>query len=437
MSEIRVRRIRRIAARIRVPGDTSMSHRAVILAGLARGASRITGFPGGDDCTRTVRAMQALGAEIETDDGASLEITGTGGDCRQVLETLDCGNSDTAMRLLAGVLAGQPFASRLSGDVSLTSRPMDRIIKPLGEMGALVKSENGNDRAPLLIQASRLKPMQYRSPVASAQVKSCILLAGMFAEGATSVTEPHQSRDHTERMMRHFMLPVRTQGLTTHIQGLSAPTGRDFHVPGDFSSAAFWIAAAAALPGSRLIVENIGLNPTRTGLMAVLLRMGARLRETIESADAIEPYGTIEVRGAPLHGTVIDGALVANVIDEIPLIAILGAIAGGTTVIKDAAELRLKETDRIAAIATNLAAFGVPIDETHDGLVIQGGSPLHGTTVDSFGDHRIAMAFAILGLLCAGETRVTNTDCIRTSYPDFQGQLAHLSKRLHQKGRLT
>lgn len=434
MSEIRVRRIKRIAARMRVPGDKSMSHRAVMLAGLAKGTCRITGFLPSDDCVRTLRAMQALGAEVESTDGDRLEITGIGGDCRQVLETIDCGNSGTSMRLLAGILAGQPFSSRLSGDASLTSRPMARIIKPLTEMGALIKSENGNDRAPLLIQASRLHSVHHHSPVASAQVKSCVLLAGMFAEGGTAVTEPQQSRDHTERMMRHFMLPVRTDGLTTHIQGLSTPAARDFNVPGDFSSAAFWIAAAAALPGARLIVENLGLNPTRTGLMTVLLRMGAQMRENLDSADAIEPFGTIEVRGAPLHGTTVEGPLIANVIDEIPIIAVLGALADGTTVIKDAGELRFKETDRLAAIATNLAAFGVPVNETQDGLLIQGGSPLHGATVDSLGDHRIAMAFAILGLFCGGETRILNTDCIRTSYPGFEEQLAHLHHRRRKRG---
>jgi len=429
MSEIRLRRIKKIATRIRVPGDKSMSHRAVMLAGLAKGTSRIAGFLAGEDCARTLRAMQALGAEIESEDGTNLEITGTAGDCRQVLETIDCGNSGTSLRLLSGILAGQPFSSRLSGDASLNSRPMDRITKPLTEMGALIKSENGNDCAPLLIQASRLHPIDHQTPVASAQIKSCVLLAGMFAEGTTSVSEPNQSRDHTERMMRHFMLPIRSEGLTTFINGLSIPTARDFSVPGDFSSAAFWIAAAAALPGSRLVVENLGLNPTRTGLITVLLRMGAQIRENLDAGDQIEPRGTVEVRGAPLHGTIIEGALIANVIDEIPIIAALGALADGTTVIREASELRFKETDRLAAIATNLAAFGVPVDETPDGLVIQGGSPLAGATVDSFGDHRIAMAFAVLGLFCEGETRILNTDCIRTSYPGFERQLASLRRR--------
>lgn len=429
MSEIRVRRLKKISARIRVPGDKSMSHRAVMLAGLAKGTSHITGFLGGEDCARSLRAMQALGAEIESEDGSDLEITGTGGDCLQVLETIDCGNSGTSIRLLAGILAGQPFSSRLSGDASLSSRPMGRITKPLTEMGALIKSENGNDCAPLIIQASRLHPIQYQSAIASAQIKSCLLFAGMFAEGATSVTEPNPSRDHTERMMRHFMLPVRTECLTTYINGLSIPTARDFDVPGDFSSAAFWIAAAAAMPGSRLIVENLGLNPTRTGLIAVLLRMGAQIRENLDAGDQIEPKGTVEIRGAPLHGTVVEGAMVTNVIDEIPIIAVLGALADGTTVIRDAGELRFKETDRLAAIATNLAAFGVSVDETQDGLLIQGGSPLAGAIVDSFGDHRIAMAFSILGLFCQGETRVLNTDCIRTSYPGFEEQLAALRKR--------
>lgn len=434
MNELRVRRIRRIKARIRVPGDKSMSHRAVMLASLANGTSRITGFPANEDCLRTLQAMQALGADIEMSDDGTLEITGVAGDCRQALETIDCGNSGTCMRLMAGILAGQPFSTRLSGDASLNTRPMARIVKPLTQMGALIKSEYGNDHAPLVIQPSRLSAIHYESPEASAQVKSCILLAGMFAEGGTCVTEPCLSRDHTERMMRHFMLPVRTEGTSAFIQGLSVPSPRDFSVPGDFSSAAFWIAAAAALPGARLVVENLGLNPTRTGLLGVLLRMGAQIREHVESGATIEPCGAVEVHGAQLHGTIVEGAQIVSVIDELPVIAALAALADGATVIKDAGELRFKETDRLAALATNLSAFGVPVDETEDGLIIQGGSPMRGATVDSFGDHRIAMAFAILGLFCEGETRILNTSCIHTSYPGFARQLSALGKKPARRG---
>ncbi len=440
MSEIKVKKIRRLDARIRVPGDKSISHRAVMLGGLARGTCKITGFLPSEDCLCSMRAMQALGAKIEQITDSHLEITGVSGECRQVLETIDCGNSGTSMRLLAGILAAQPFTSRLSGDSSLTSRPMRRVMIPLMQMGAFIESEMKNERAPLRINGGRLHGINYKMPVASAQVKSCILLAGMFAEGTTSVTEPMSSRDHTERMLRHFLVPSRADSLqksldgkdipikggvplTTVVHGGSIPEARDFRVPGDFSSAAFWLVAASAFQGSQLSIEDVGLNKTRTGLLSVLMRMGAQIREYVETGNDTEPHGNLEITGRGLHATTVDGDIIPNVIDEIPAIAVLAALAEGETIIKDAGELRVKESDRIASITKNLRAFGVPVEEAEDGMIIQGGKALKGTTVDCFGDHRIAMAFSILGLFAEGETRILNTECIRTSYPGFEKQL--------------
>ena len=427
MSELRVQKLKKLDARLKVPGDKSMSHRAVLLAGLAHGTSRISGFLNSEDCLCTLRAMQALGARVDFLDETTFDITGVNGECQPVLETIDCGNSGTLMRLISGVLAAQPFPSRLSGDVSLNSRPMKRIMEPLREMGAQIESESNNDRAPLRLYGSHLQAIDYRSPVASAQIKSCILFAGLFADGNTSVAEPSLSRDHTERMMRYFYIPVQSNELCATIHGGSLPQARDFIVPGDFSSAAFWMVAAAAFPGSNVFIEHIGLNPTRTGLISVLMRMGAQIREYIETSKEMEPYGNLEIQGRSLHSTIIEGDEIANVIDEIPILAVLAALAEGETIIKDAAELRVKETDRITAIATNLKAFGVNVEEMPDGLIIQGGKSLHGATVESFGDHRIAMAFAILGLFCEEHTRILNTACIDTSYPQFEKHLGEVS----------
>jgi len=426
MSEIRVKRIKKLNVRITVPGDKSISHRAVMLAGLAEGKSRVTGFLKSDDCMCSLRAMQALGARVEVLDDDAMEITGVAGECQQVMETIDCGNSGTSMRLLAGILAAQPFAARLSGDHSLNSRPMKRVMAPLTQMGAYIESEMKNGCAPLRVSGARLQGITYKLPVASAQVKSCLLFAGLFADGSTTVIEPTQSRDHTERMMKHFFVPLRTEELTSVVHGGSIPQGRDFRVPGDFSSAAFWLAAAAAFPGSMLSVEGVGLNSTRTGLLSILMKMGAQIREYVETGNDTEPHGNLEIHGRGLHSVVVEGKIIPNVIDEIPIISVLAALAEGETIIKDAKELRVKETDRIAAITQNLRAFGVPVEETEDGMIIQGGNPLTGATVESFGDHRIAMAFAILGLFSEGETRILNTDCITTSYPGFEKQLTQI-----------
>ena len=427
MPDWKIRRAPTIHSELEVPGDKSISHRAVMLAALSNGTCVIKGFLPSEDCLCTVAAMRALGVEIENADATTLIVHGKRRAFTAPKHDIDCGNSGTTMRLLAGLLAGQPFRSRLIGDPSLSKRPMRRVMEPLAKMGATISAEGKDGRPPLVIDGTELRPIDYLSPVASAQVKSAVLLAGLFAKGKTSVTEPTQSRNHTERMLEYFLVRPQKNDLTVSIHGGQTPESRDFQVRGDISSAAFWLVAAAAQPRSQLLVKNVGLNETRTGVLAVLLRMGAQVREIVESEEA-EPLGVIEVRGARLKGTEIGGKEIPNVIDELPILAVAGALALGTTVISDAGELRVKETDRLAAIATNLHAMGGQVQETEDGLIITGGIPLHGARLDSFGDHRIAMAFAIAGLFAEGETVITNTDCVNTSYPGFYQALENILK---------
>ena len=428
MSDWKIRRAPTIQTELEVPGDKSISHRAVMLAAMSNGPCVIKGFLASEDCLSTVSAMRALGVKIEMADETTLIVHGVRREFTAPSRDIDCGNSGTTMRLMAGILAGQPFRSRLTGDASLSKRPMKRIIEPLARMGAKISAEGKDGRPPLVIEGGNLKPLQYVSPVASAQVKSAVLLAGMFAKGKTSVTEPTQSRDHTERMLEYFLVRPQKDGLTVGLHGGQTPESREFTVPGDISSAAFWLVAAAAQPHSRLLVKNVGLNDTRTGVLAVLIRMGAAIREVIENPQA-EPVGVIDIQGARLKGTDIRGSEIANVIDEIPILAVAAALAHGKTVIADANELRVKETDRLAAIAMNLRAMGAQVAETEDGLEIIGGTPLRGARLDSFGDHRIAMAFAIAGLFAEGETTITGTACVATSYPGFYETL---EKLLHE-----
>ena len=433
-SELRVRRGPLVRAEIKVPGDKSISHRAVLFASLSNGVCVIHDFAPGEDCQRTVAAMRALGVQIDQPEAepTTLIIHGRYRQLGAPQEDIDCGNSGTTMRLLTGLLAGQPFRSRLTGDASLSSRPMGRVIRPLTEMGAHIVSEGAVENcAPLVIEGGPLHGVDYHLPMASAQVKGAVLLAGLYASGETFVTEPSQSRDHTERMLRYFLVdvqgpeerPADGESNRLFIKGGQMPESRNFKVPGDISSAAFWLAAAAAQEGARLLVKNVGLNDTRTGILSVLLRMGAHVHEVIEETDQIEPTGTVEVQGANLHGTVIEGREIPNVIDEIPILAVLGALAAGQTVIRNAAELRVKETDRLKALAANLKAMGAEVYETPDGLTITGGRPLHGARLPSYGDHRIAMAFAIAGLFAEGETVIEDCDCIDTSYPGFTATL--------------
>ena len=427
MPDWRIRRAPTIQTELEVPGDKSISHRAVMLAAMSNGTCVIRGFLASEDCLCTVAAMRALGIPIESADETTLIVQGKRRVFTAPKQEIDCGNSGTTMRLLAGLLAGQPFRSRLIGDGSLSKRPMRRVIEPLTQMGAKITAEGKDGRPPLVIEGGNLQPIDYVSPVASAQVKSAVLLAGMFAKGRTSVTEPAQSRNHTERMLEYFLIRPQKNDLTISLHGGQTPESRDFQVPGDISSAAFWLVAAAAQPRSHLLVKNIGLNETRTGVLAVLVRMGAQVREIVENEEA-EPLGVVEVRGARLKGTEIGGKEIPNIIDELPALAVAAALATGTTVIKDAGELRVKETDRLAAIATNLRAMGAQVQETEDGLQIAGGIPLQGARLDSFGDHRIAMAFAIAGLFAEGETVICNVDCVNTSYPGFYQTLERILK---------
>jgi len=397
-----------------------------MLAALSDGACRLTNYLRGEDCLGTLHVLRQLGVAIDDSPDGTFVVHGCRGRFTAPLEDLDCGNSGTTMRLMSGLLAAQPFCSRLVGDHSLSRRPMRRIMEPLALMGARLYAEGEGDCPPLVIEgSSALQGIEYRLPVASAQVKSCVLLAGLLAGGDTTVVQPICTRDHTERMLESFGVPVVRDGDRITVKGGTLPQARDFVIPGDISSAAFWLVAASAQEGARVLVRNVGLNPTRTGILSILRRMGAEISEA-HSARSGEPVGNIEVKGVRLRATAIAGEEIANVIDEIPVLAVAGALASGTTTIRDAAELRVKESDRLAVVAHHLAAMGAKVTENPDGLVIQGGSPLHGARLQSCGDHRIAMAFAIAGLFAEGETVIEDTACVETSYPGFADQLQRL-----------
>ena len=422
--ELRVKRAPRIDAEITVPGDKSISHRAAIIASLSNGVCTLRGFLPSEDCMHTVNALRALGIQIEQPEPDVLVVHGKKRVLTPPAGEIDCGNSGTTMRLLAGLLAGQTFESRLVGDASLSRRPMDRVIAPLRKMGANIVAEGPEQTPPLRIHGGSLQGIEYSSPIASAQVKSAVLLAGLFAKGKTTVDEPSASRNHTELIFNYFLVRTATpEDGSVSVFGDQMPESRDFDIPGDLSSAAFWLVAAAAQPGGHLLVRNIGLNDTRTALLGVLVRMGAQVREAIEDVDQLEHRGIIEVTGASLKGTVIQGKEVPQLIDELPVLAVAGALASGTTIIRHAAELRVKETDRIAAIAHNLRIMGAQVIEMNDGLEIHGPAPLRGSRVASFGDHRVAMAFAVAGLFADGETIIQDADCIRGSYPGFENAL--------------
>jgi 3-phosphoshikimate 1-carboxyvinyltransferase len=425
--DLRVKRAPRIDTEIAVPGDKSISHRAVIIASLSNGICKLEGFLPSEDCMRTVNAMRALGIKIEQPEPETLVVHGKKRVLAPPKEEIDCGNSATTMRLLAGLLAGQTFESALVGDASLSRRPMNRVIEPLRKMGANVVAEGHDQSPPLRIHGGSLRGIRYKSPIASAQVKSAILLAGLFAKGKTTVDEPATSRNHTELMFNYFLVRTVRNERSVSVFGDQVPESRDFKIPGDISSAAFWLVAAAAQPGGHLLVRNIGLNDTRTALLGVLVRMGAQVREAVEDVDQIEPRGVVEVTGAPLKGTVIQGKEVPQLIDELPVLAVAGALASGTTIIRQAQELRVKETDRLAAIAHNLRIMGAEVIEMADGLEIHGPAPLRGSRVASFGDHRIAMAFAIAGLFADGETIIEEAECVRGSYPGFQAALEEIT----------
>lgn len=419
----------RMAGSVRVPGDKSISHRAAMLGALARGVTELDGFLASEDCLNTLGAVSALGAKVERS-GTRVSITGTGGVfAPPSVLPLDMGNSGTGIRLLCGLLAGHSFETVLTGDASLCSRPMKRIREPLELMGAKLDLTGERGTAPIRIRGGALRGIDYRPPMASAQVKSCVLLAGLFADGVTSVTEARPTRDHTERMLLAMGAEVAVEGLRVSLKPGGAGRLRPLRmpVPGDISSAAFWLCAAAARPGWQVCAEGVGLNPRRTALLEVLRRMGADVRTGGVTETGGEPTGTVVVRGARLRGAEIAGDEIPNLIDEIPAIAVTAALAEGETVVRDAEELRVKESDRIAVMVRNLRRAGVDASERPDGMVVRGGRPKGGAEVESHGDHRVAMSFAILGMHCPEGMTVRDTACVDTSYPGFIDDLKRVS----------
>ncbi len=411
---------RPLRGELTVPGDKSIGHRAVIFAGIAHGTSRIYNLSGGEDNHSTVEAFMSLGVRI-SEDGGVLTVEGKGWEGLRAPKTvIDCGNSGTTMRLLSGVLAGRPFTSTLAGDASLSLRPMQRVIEPLGRMGARIESRDGKGCAPLEIRGGKLKGIRYAMPVASAQVKSAILLAGLQAEGVTTVEEPQQSRDHTEIMARAFGAKLEVAGgRTISVAGGNKLSATDVRVPGDLSSAAFFMVAAATVPGSAVVIKNIGCNPTRSGVIDVLRRMGASVEFISMRNEAGEPVADIKIVGGALKGVDIGPEMVARTIDEYPALAVAAALAEGATTISGAKELRYKESDRIAVMTEQLRTLGVKVDEREDGMTIEGRGRLEGTAVKSYGDHRVAMALAVAGLSSRGGIEIDDTACADISFPGF------------------
>jgi 3-phosphoshikimate 1-carboxyvinyltransferase len=412
---------------LKVPGDKSISHRAVMFGSIAKGKTTVEGFLPGEDCLSTIDCFRKLGVSI-VQTHTAVEIEGKGFEgLVEPTEILNVGNSGTTIRLMLGVLANTPFHSCLVGDESIAKRPMKRVTGPLREMGAMIDGRQGGNYTPVSIRGGNVKGMHYTSPVASAQVKSAVLLAGLQAEGETSVTEPEKSRDHTERMLQAFGVEVDVSGLTATVKGKQKLRGTHIIVPGDISSAAFWLVAGAIVPNSRLTLEGVGVNPTRTGIIDVLQQMGANIQVEIES-EQVEPIATITIETSSLRGIEIGGDIIPRLIDEIPIIALAASQAEGITVIKDAKELRVKETDRIQTVVEELTKLGVKIEATDDGMKIYGQSSLAGNTVNSYGDHRIGMMLAVASLLAEGETTIEQAHSVAVSYPNFFEQLEVLTK---------
>ena len=414
---------RPLSGSITLPGDKSISHRYALISAIAEGPSRIRNYSTGADCHSTLGCVRALGIPVE-ENGTDVTIHGRGLDGLQAPSAdLDAGNSGSTIRMISGILAAQPFPSRIFGDESLSRRPMQRIMKPLAQMGARIHARE-DKFPPLEIEGGLLHAIDYVSPVPSAQVKTCLLFAGLFAEGHTSVTEPVRSRDHTEIALREFGADLTTEGLQVTIAGRPKLTGRELVVPSDLSSAAFFIVAALLVPGSELTIRGVGLNPSRSALLDFLSGMGARIRipdlETING----ELIGEIHVSHSALHGGVIEGGLTAAVIDEIPVLAVLGAATDEGLTIKDAAELRIKETDRIKAVVGNLRRMGVEAEESPDGMFIPGRRKFQAAEIESFGDHRIAMAFAVAGLAADGPTVIDEAEAASVSFPEFWDTLS-------------
>ena len=426
-STVVVRPTRNISGALRLPGDKSISHRYAMLAAIAEGTTRLENFSTGADCASTLGCLTALGVELERNENAVL-IHGRGPQLQPPKMPLDCGNSGSTMRMLSGILAGQGFTSELMGDESLSQRPMARIIAPLEAMGAKIVAENGG-RPPLRISGAHLKAIDYKMPVASAQVKSALLFAGLFAEGETRVEEPVRTRDHGELALRAFGAELTQHGNQARIAGGQKLHAIEAEIPGDLSSAAFFLCAAALFPGSRLLISGLLMNPTRARLLDILTLMGVGISVAELEDKHGELVGTVEVDGRDLRGATVAGADTAALIDEIPILAAIAPYTATGIQVRDAKELRVKESDRIAAIVTNLRAMEAEVEEHEDGLKIPGGQTLHGAEIDSFGDHRIAMAFAVAALRAEGETTIHRADAAVISYPGFFGALEALSQR--------
>lgn len=409
-----------------VPGDKSISHRSVMFGALADGITEAENFLTGADCLSTIGCFRQMGISIEQN-GTSVLVRGKGlHGLVQPSGIIDAGNSGTTVRLLSGILAGQPFDSVITGDASIQKRPMKRVMTPLSQMGASISSVHENGCAPLRIKGNALHGIHYLSPVASAQVKSCVLLAGLYADAPTSVTEPAVSRNHSELMLRYFSADIRCEGTTSTIFPDPKLTGQKINVPGDISSAAYFIAAALLVPSSEVLLKNVGINPTRDGMLRVVRAMGGDITPVNKNTDGAEPCADLLIRSSSLHATTVEGDLIPTLIDELPVIAVLAAFAEGTTVIKDAAELKVKESDRIAVMTENLRRMGADVEPTDDGMIIHGGKSLHGATIDPHLDHRIAMSFAVAALVADGETEIQDADCVKISYPGFYTDLEEL-----------
>ena len=423
---------RGLKGEVTIPGDKSISHRSIMLGSIALGTTEITHFLEGADCLSTIDCFRKMGVEIERKP-SSILVHGKGlRGLTAPASTLNVGNSGTTTRLISGILSGQNFATTLSGDDSLNSRPMKRIMTPLNTMGAHIRSLNDNGCAPLHIRPGALHGIHYQSPVASAQVKSAVLLAGLYADSPTSVTEPALSRNHTELMLQGFGAYVATDlhtdgTATAHVEPCKELYGQQICVPGDISSAAYFIAAALLVPGSELLVKNVGTNFTRAGFLKVCKAMGADIETVSQTIEGGESRADLLVRYSHLKGTVIEGDIIPTLIDEIPMIAIMAAFADGQTVIRDAAELKVKETNRIDTVTAGLKAMGADITPTDDGMIIQGTGHLNGASIQSYLDHRIAMAFSVAGLASDGETQIVDSQCVDVSYPEFYATLNSVS----------
>lgn len=432
MSVKEIKAMGALKGEVQIPGDKSISHRAVMLGSIARGTTEISHFLSGADCLSTIHCFQKMGIEIEQSKDLVL-VHGRGlRGLKAPRGILDTGNSGTTTRLICGILSGQDFSSVLSGDDSLNSRPMKRIMDPLNQMGARITSIQDNNCAPLRIEPGTLHGIRYVSPVASAQVKSSVLLAGLYADSPVSVTEPVLSRNHTELMLGSFGADISSElhadgSATASVSPCAELYGQKIQVPGDISSAAYFIAAGLLVPGSRLLVKNVGINPTRAGFLEVCRKMGADIGYLNRQSQGGEETADLLVTPKPLTGTVIEGAVIPSLIDEIPILAVMAAFAEGTTVIRDAAELKVKETNRIQTVTENLLAMGAEIIPTEDGMIIHGTGALKGTQIQSHLDHRIAMAFSVAALAAEGTTTILDSQCVDVSYPGFFAQLMDLS----------